>query len=222
MKKNIFIIIVVAIFASLILSGVAYYFFVFNKAKTVEEKPIACAMDVKKCSDGSFVGRIPPDCEFAPCPEASGEASGEESGEASGDIAMKKVLLYYYNPEKDKDEKGNVKCSRDGLVAVEKEINVNNSSIPEVIKFLLKGKENLSEEEKAQGITTEFPLEGFSLSGVNLKSGGVLVLTFDDPLNKTSGGSCRAGILWFQIEETAKQFEGVKEVTFLPEELFQP
>lgn len=40
--------------------------------------------------------------------------------------------------------------------------------------------------------------------------------------NKTNGGSCRAGILWFQIEATAKQFSEVKQVRFLPEELFQP
>jgi hypothetical protein len=25
----------------------------------------------------------------------------------------RKVLLYYYNPEKDKDEQGNIKCSRE-------------------------------------------------------------------------------------------------------------
>jgi hypothetical protein len=27
-----------------------------------------CAMDVIQCPDGSFVGRIGPKCEFAPCP----------------------------------------------------------------------------------------------------------------------------------------------------------
>ncbi|MFN3301828.1 MAG: hypothetical protein ACK413_02260 [Patescibacteria group bacterium] len=36
------------------------------------------------------------------------------------------------------------------------------------------------------------------------------------------GGACRVGILWFQIEETAKQFPGVEKVQFLPEEIFQP
>lgn len=138
------------------------------------------------------------------------------------EVASQKILLYYYNSEQDKDEEGNIKCSRDGLVPMEKEILVNKSSIKDVINLLLKGKENLSEDEKTQGITTEYPLEGFSLSSVNLKAGGILVLTFNDPLNKASGGSCRVGILWFQIEETAKQFSGVKEVQFLPEELFQP
>jgi len=30
---------------------------------------IACTQDVKECSDGSFVGRVAPNCEFAKCPE---------------------------------------------------------------------------------------------------------------------------------------------------------
>lgn len=30
--------------------------------------PVACTMDAKICPDGSAVGRIPPSCEFAPCP----------------------------------------------------------------------------------------------------------------------------------------------------------
>lgn len=29
---------------------------------------VACTQDVKVCSDGSTVGRVPPNCEFAPCP----------------------------------------------------------------------------------------------------------------------------------------------------------
>lgn len=30
---------------------------------------IACTMEAKQCPDGSYVGRVGPDCEFAPCPE---------------------------------------------------------------------------------------------------------------------------------------------------------
>jgi spore germination protein GerM len=134
----------------------------------------------------------------------------------------RKVLLYYYNPEKDKDENGNIKCSRDGLVPIEREIPVSQTPIKDTIELLLRGKENLTEEELAQGITTEFPLDGFKLKSVNLKNDGTLILEFEDPLNKTVGGACRVGILWFQIEATAKQFPQVKEVKFLPEELFQP
>ncbi len=89
-------------------------------------------------------------------------------------------------------------------------------------EILLKGKENLTQEEIEKGITTEFPLEGLKLKSVNLKPEGLLFLEFEDPLNKTSGGSCRVKILWSQIEATAKQFPEVKKVQFLPEYLFQP
>jgi len=138
------------------------------------------------------------------------------------EISYRKVLLYYYNPELDRDETGNTKCSRDGLVPIERDIPITKTPIQDTINLLLKGKENLTETEITQGITTEYPLEGFSLSEVNFKEDGTLILKFNDPLNKTGGGSCRVGILWFQIEATAKQFSEVKRVEFLPEELFQP
>jgi hypothetical protein len=304
MKKNLFLIFI--IFLILILGGV--YFL------TKKEKGVVCTQDVKECSDGSFVSRVPPDCNFAPCPgekegilislpkrnekiksplKIEGQARGfwffeaqftAELYDANGnflgrailtakddwmtenfapfkgelsfsqpstslgtlkflsanpsglpenqkifdvpvqfeEVSFRKVLLYYYNPERDKDETGNIKCSRDGLVAIEREIPVTKTPIQDIINLLLKGKENLTQADIAQGITTEYPVEGFSLSEVNLKEDGTLILKFNDPLNKTVGGSCRVGILWFQIEATAKQFSGVKKVEFLPEELFQP
>ncbi len=33
-----------------------------------QPEPVACTMDAKMCPDGSFVGRVGPDCEFAACP----------------------------------------------------------------------------------------------------------------------------------------------------------
>ncbi len=129
------------------------------------------------------------------------------------------VSLYYYNPELDKDASGNVLCSRKGLVAVSREIPVTQTPIQDTIRLLIAG--NLTSAERAQGIGTEFPLAGFSLTGASLNN-GTLTLEFSDPNNKTSGGSCRAGILWFQIEATAKQFPGVNIVKFIPDTLFQP
>lgn len=38
-----------------------------SEVPTVPE-PIACTADAKLCPDGSAVGRIGPNCEFAPCP----------------------------------------------------------------------------------------------------------------------------------------------------------
>ncbi|OPL11954.1 MAG: hypothetical protein AVO34_01675 [Firmicutes bacterium ML8_F2] len=166
-----------------------------------DEEPVACTMDVKQCSDGSYVGRVPPECDFAPCPKT------------------KIINLYYYNSELDKDESGNIMCSRKGLVSVNREVTVSKTPIQDAIKLLLSGE--LTNEERAQGIDTEYPLEGLSLKGASLKD-GVLTLEFDDSKNKTVGGSCRTGILWFQIEATAKQFPEVKQVSSLPEDIFQP
>ena len=301
--------IIILIVFSLIIGGVVWKFFILPK-----DENIACTMDAKLCSDGSYVGRILPDCKFDLCPgekegilislpkpdekiksplKIQGEASGSwffeaefsaelydsddnllgkailtakedwmtedfvpfegeltfvQSSADSGvlkflsanpsglpenqkvfEVSVKfdessyeKVLLYYYNSEQDKDDQDNVKCSRDGLVPIEREIPLTKTPIKDTINLLLKGKENLTQEEINQGISTEYPLAGLSLTEVNLKENGTLILKFNDSLNKTSGGSCRVGILWFQIEKTAKQFSGVKEVQFLPEELFQP
>lgn len=37
---------------------------------------VACTMEAKLCPDGSAVGRIPPDCEFAKCPGEGSSSSG--------------------------------------------------------------------------------------------------------------------------------------------------
>ena len=133
--------------------------------------------------------------------------------------ATRTIKLYYYNQELDKDESGNISCSRAGLVPLEREIAWSKTPIQDAINILLKGE--LTEAERAGGITTEYPLEGVSLKGASLNE-GVLTLEFNDPNNRTGGGSCRVGILWFQIEATAKQFPEIEQVKFIPEELFQP
>jgi putative hemolysin len=191
--------------------------------ETKENCPIDCGgkTEVNCAKEGEKVNRNPL---IGPTDQKCCEGLVEVRESRSYSVCKKaqKVLLYYYNPEKDKDKAGNIKCSRDGLVAIERLIPVSPTPIEDTIELLLKGKENLTEEELAQGITTEFPLDGFKLKSVNLKSDGTLILEFEDPLNKTIGGACRVGILWFQIEATAKQFPQVKQVQFLPEELFQP
>ena len=142
--------------------------------------------------------------------------------ESAGTADMMDAFLYYYNPEKDKDASGNILCSRKGLMPVKRALPkiIGAPPIKDAINLLLKGE--LTPEEKSRGITTEFPLAGVSLKGVALKNGEI-ILEFNDPQNKTGGGSWRTGILWFQIEATAKQFSSANDkVVFSPDSLFQP
>ena len=178
--------------------------FVWTNFARPNPEPVACTMEAKLCPDGSAVGRTGPACEFAPCPSPA---------------ASVPIKLYYYNQNLDKDAEGNIQCSRSGLVPVSRVIPRTITPIQDAVRLLLRGE--ISSEEKAQGASTEFPLAGVSLVAASLNN-GVLTLTFNDPQNRTGGGSCRVGILWFQIEATAKQFPGVQSVRFMPEELFQP
>lgn len=53
----------------LVLTLLYFYFFKSTPAgnENVNEESIVCTMDAKICPDGSSVGRVPPDCNFAPC-----------------------------------------------------------------------------------------------------------------------------------------------------------
>jgi hypothetical protein len=129
------------------------------------------------------------------------------------------IDLYYYNKIKDQELDPAIGCSKDAVLPLEREIERTKTPIQDAIDLLLQG--NITAEEKQIGFSTEFPLEGFSLKGANLKN-GLLTLEFEDKENKTTGGSCRVGLLWAQIEKTAKQFPGVESVSFQPDTLFQP
>lgn len=130
------------------------------------------------------------------------------------------VSLFYYNPSRDKDANGNVLCSSKGLVPVTRSIPVSQTPLQDTVRLLIRGE--LTAQERASGMTTEFPLSGVSLTGASLSSSGVLTLSMNDPENKTSGGACRVQVLRAQIESTAKQFANVQSVRFTPVELFQP
>jgi len=131
------------------------------------------------------------------------------------------IKLFYYNKKQDELISGgsNSSCSRDAVMPVWREIDATKTPVQTSIKLLLEGK--LTDSEKNAGFSTEFPNKDFKLTGANIKD-GVLSLEFSDNSNFTSGGSCRVGLLWAQIEKTAGQFAGIKEVKFIPETLFQP
>lgn len=133
--------------------------------------------------------------------------------------AQRTVKLYYYNSSRDQDEQGNIQCSRQGLVAVERQIPISQSPIRDTLELFLSSP--ILEADKSTGLTSEFPLPGLSLQSIVLKDGH-LIIRLSDPNNKTSGGSCRVAILRSQLEAVARQFSEVEVVDFEPAELFQP
>jgi hypothetical protein len=44
------------------------FFNVQPTAHCLRDADVFCTADVQACPDGSFVGRVPPSCKFAPCP----------------------------------------------------------------------------------------------------------------------------------------------------------
>lgn len=56
-----------AVAAVLLAVGVAVLAWV-SSSEPKPTEPVYCTQDAKICPDGSYVGRIGPKCEFAPCP----------------------------------------------------------------------------------------------------------------------------------------------------------
>lgn len=128
------------------------------------------------------------------------------------------IPLYFYRLADDTDENGNTLCTKKGLVRVARKLPEGHT-LEDRIRLLLKGE--LTSEERAQGISTEFPLAGFSLESVTIQNRKA-TLTFSDVLSKTTGGACRTALLWYQIEQTALAYPDIRDVEFKPDTLFQP
>lgn len=129
------------------------------------------------------------------------------------------VLLYHYSASADVDSSGNVLCGSAGLVPVQRRVVRTDNAAADAVRELLAGQ--LTNAERARGLTTEFPLPGVTLVSADLES-GLLTLAIEDRYSRTSGGACRASILRAQVEATARQFREVQQVVILPEDLFQP
>lgn len=46
-------------------------YFVFKYFSETQNFTFYCPQDLKVCPDGTYVGRVPPRCEFGPCPESN-------------------------------------------------------------------------------------------------------------------------------------------------------
>ena len=60
--------------------GVVVYILPFEQLP----QPVACTMEAKLCPDGSAVGRVGPNCEFAACPEATSTGGTSTGGGGGG------------------------------------------------------------------------------------------------------------------------------------------
>lgn len=129
------------------------------------------------------------------------------------------ITLYVYDPSRDLDAGGNVLCSNAGIVPVSRSIPQTPTPLGAALELLFAG--SLTIEERARGLTTEFPLEEVVLESVDIEN-GTAVISINDPENSTSGGACRTNIMSMQIKRTATQFPTVTDVRFEPEEVFQP
>jgi hypothetical protein len=71
------------------------------------------------------------------------------------------VTIYAYDARRDMDAAGNVLCSAKGLVPVTRNVPRSEGRLAAALGELFAG--TLTEDERARGLTTEFPLEGVRL-----------------------------------------------------------
>lgn len=127
------------------------------------------------------------------------------------------VKLFYYNIEKDRELNPALTCKTDAVLPLERILPLKPSIVQDTLELLFRGE--LTEQEKRGGFSSHFPASDFNLKAASLNN-GTLTLEFDDSKNFVSGGACKAGVIKTQIEKTVRQFEPIKEVKFLPENLF--
>jgi hypothetical protein len=71
-----------------------------NRSEEAKEN-IACAADAKRCPDGSYVGRVAPHCDFAPCPGEKNETDEEEKNQTDEETNETDSEDYFWAPEPD-------------------------------------------------------------------------------------------------------------------------
>lgn len=78
MRAGIFLSIIIVLIA---LTGVGVWLKAPQTTPTepITEEPVFCTADAKICPDGTGVGRIPPKCDFAPCPTATNSTATSSS-----------------------------------------------------------------------------------------------------------------------------------------------
>lgn len=125
------------------------------------------------------------------------------------------VFLYYYNESEDTEGT----CEYRFIKPVKREVSAGGDIVKNTVELLLRGQ--LTEQEKSQGFTTDYPDSGFRLLNSDLNDSGRLTLEFTEVPGFTSGGSCQSGIVMEEILKTVRQFPEVKSIVFKPDTLFE-
>lgn len=61
----------------------------------IEDEQTVCTQDAKMCSDGSYVSRIGPACEFEKCPIEIGNQASMKEGQREGPLLVEKIYPTY-------------------------------------------------------------------------------------------------------------------------------
>ena len=89
-----------------VLAGSSYYII-----KTQTQSPKSCTLEAKVCPDGSSVGRVGPNCEFAPCPTTDpikGADCELQKGQNLSDNFVKGEVLVLFKEGVSLEEAGQV------------------------------------------------------------------------------------------------------------------
>lgn len=95
------LLIVAVLVSILIIAGLVAGIFILLPKITVApiSAPVACTLEAKLCPDGSYVGRVLPSCEFAPCPDKISYESDPRTENSEWKIWSDGVIEFSY-PEK--------------------------------------------------------------------------------------------------------------------------
>lgn len=79
---------VITILVLVVILGAGVYYWTRDDAN-LDDDQVFCTLDAKMCPDGSYVGRVAPNCEFAACPATSTTPSGMmEDGTVSASTSL--------------------------------------------------------------------------------------------------------------------------------------
>lgn len=104
----------------------------------VDAEQVACTADAKMCPDGSFVGRIGPNCEFAACPSSAGQEGGQLSPAGiNRSVTGLGVTITPLNVLEDSRCPVGVTCIQAGIVRLSAKVRLDQQGTESAETFVL-------------------------------------------------------------------------------------